>query len=42
MVDMYDLKKKIQELYPDETFSEAELEQMERELIRFFTLLMKP
>ncbi len=41
MIDFYGLKQKIQELYPNETFSEEELERMERDLIRFFTILIK-
>lgn len=41
MIDFYGLKQKIKELYPNETFPEEELERMERDLIRFFTILFK-
>ena len=41
MIDIYGLKKKIQELYPNETFPDTELERMERDLIRFCTILIK-
>ncbi len=41
MIDIYGLKQKMKELYPNETFSEEELERMERDLIRFFTILFK-
>ena len=41
MIDIYRLKQKIKELYPNETFSEKDLERMERDLIRFFTILIK-
>ena len=41
MIDVYGLKQKMKELYPNKTFSEEELERMERDLIRFFTILFK-
>lgn len=38
--DFTELKKQIQELYPDISFTDAELNLMTEKLVRFFMLLL--
>ena len=40
MSDKTELQRLIQDLYPEEQFSDKELVKMERDVINFFTLLV--
>ena len=40
MSDKTELQRLIQDLYPEELFSDKELVKMERDVINFFTLLV--
>ena len=40
MSDKTELQRLIQDLYPEEQFSDKELAKMERDVINFFTLLV--
>ena len=41
MSDKTELQRLIQDLYPEERFSTKELDKMERDVINFFSLLVK-